>query len=286
MKKSFLILLAFISFLNSYSQHKLSDYKYVIVPKQYQFQNEPGQYRINDLVKFMFKKVGFESFIEGEQMPEDLKYNFCLALRAEIETSGLIKTKSVIKLVDCNRDVIFSSREGVSKEKEFKKAYNLSIRDAFKSFESINYEYIPNDKYRKSQTPSEDEEITKLKAEIKELKKKEPVPLATGVVVGEKALEDKKEIQTQLVEENNSEVKKVEDINIGDKQAYTVKKISNGFILLDGNSNKGMTIFESGMKDVFIVKGKDAIIYKKGDSWLYSETNEANLITKIINIKF
>ena len=234
----------------------------------------------------MFKKVGFESFIEGESMPEDLKYNFCLALRAEIETSGLIKTKSIIKLVDCNRDVIFSSREGVSKEKEFKKAYNLSIRDAFKSFETINYEYVPNDKYKKSQTSSEEEEITKLKAEIKELKKNESVPVATDVLMEEKALINNPDTKEEIIEEATSEVKKLEEDVSKNNEALTANKISNGYELFAHNSSISMTIFDSGVKNVFIVKGKDAIVYKKDDIWIYSETNEANLVTKIMDIKF
>ena len=274
MRKIFFILSVILLSFSSYSQASLNDYKYVIVPQQFDFQSKPNQYRLNELVKYMFKKIGFESFIEGDAIPEDLKSNFCLALRAEVKSKGTFLTKSTITLLDCNKDVVFITREGVSKEKDYSKTYNLSLRDAFKAFEGINYKFNPNNsKYTKpeSDITKEKEEIEKLKAEIKELK------------------EEKKKGVSSIEDTNNKQKKdsvKTQKVSDGTYEGFIAKKISNGFKLLNNSPTETITVFESGVKDVFIVKGRDAIIYKKGDNWMYSEANETDIISKKINIRF
>ncbi len=283
MRKIFFTLSIILLAISTYSQTSLNDFKYVIVPEQFHFQTEPNQYRLNDLVKFMFKKVGFESFIEGSPLPDDLKNNYCLALRAEVISSGLLSTKSVITLFDCNKKAIFVSKEGLSREKELSKTYNLSLRDAFKSFESIDYKFNPNSIYNidADSKTEEKEEIEKLKAEIKELKEEKK-----SEQVIDKTSEDKEINLESIVKEDNSKSEKVKKLIDKNDEGFTVKEIFNGYKLYDSSSKEAMTIFDSGVKDVFIVKGKDAIIYKKGNTWIYSETNETNLLSKIITIKF
>ena len=102
----------------------------------------------------------------------------------------------------------------------------------------------------------------------------------------EKALINNPDTKEEIIEEATSEVKKLEEDVSKNNEALTANKISNGYELFAHNSSISMTIFDSGVKNVFIVKGKDAIVYKKDDIWIYSETNEANLVTKIMDIKF
>ncbi len=55
----------------------------------------------------------------------------------------MFTTKSIVELRDCSNKIIFSSKEGKSKDKEYKKAYHEAIRNAFKSIQSLKYKYIP-----------------------------------------------------------------------------------------------------------------------------------------------
>ncbi len=43
-------------------------------------------------------------------------------------------------------NILFTSRQGDSKEKEYQKAYYEALREAFQSFQTINYDYKPNTK--------------------------------------------------------------------------------------------------------------------------------------------
>jgi len=125
-----------------YAQDSVNDYKYVIVPEGYVFLKENDRYQLNSLSKFLFNKYGFTAFIRGEKLPEDLKMNGCKGLRADVKkNSGLLKTKLSIDLIDCNGTVIFSSKEGVSREKDFKKSYHEALRNAFLYVKALNYKY-------------------------------------------------------------------------------------------------------------------------------------------------
>ena len=91
-----LMSLAFIS--SAFSQTNLNNYKYIIVPKKYDFLKEADQYRLNGLTQFLFEKYGFSTLMEGDNYPDDLLKNKCLALNSNvINDSGIFKTKLKIE---------------------------------------------------------------------------------------------------------------------------------------------------------------------------------------------
>jgi len=275
----FLIVFSF-AFNSSYAQNSLNDYKYVIVPVEYDFLGEEDKYQLNSLTKFLFNKYGFESIMSNEDYPSDLKKDVCKALSADVlNQSGFLKTKLEIELRDCKNQLVFSTKIGETRVKDYKKAYNLALRDAFTSFETINYKY--NSKISDTATVKPESKATAAKV----------APEIIEEPVREKKVVDKKNEPIRYVTPESREdielaEKTFETVKVISKNTFTAKEIFNGYQLLDKSSNQVMTIFDSGAKDVFIVKGKDAIIYKKGDKWIYSETNETNLLTKLINIKF
>ncbi|WP_298543131.1 hypothetical protein [uncultured Aquimarina sp.] len=134
--------LAFFFTINFSAQQSVNDYKYIIVPEGYVFLKENDGYQLNSLTKFLFKKYGFTAFMRGDELPDDLKRNGCKSLRANVKKKpGLLKTKLIVDLIDCNGEIIFSSKEGISREKDFKKSYHEALRDAFKDVEYLNYKY-------------------------------------------------------------------------------------------------------------------------------------------------
>lgn len=144
--KFLLSLLLTISMGSSMISQSVNDYKYVIIPEKFDFLNEKDQYQMNSLTKFLFNKYGFEAYIaKSDNLPLDYTRNGCNALYADIvEVSGMLRTKLLVKLLDCNDAVVFTSEEGSSKLKEYKKSYHEALRRAFESIDDLNYSYKKN----------------------------------------------------------------------------------------------------------------------------------------------
>ena len=154
-----------------FAQKNINSYKYILVPKQYEFQKSADQYQLNSLTKFLFERAGFTVLFTDESFPVDLSNNRCLALIASVNSaSSLLSTKLVIDLSDCYNQVVFSTKEGRSKEKEYKTAYHEALREAFVDLENLKYAY--------DSTSSTDEKMgAKNKVEIEKLTVKEIIPI-------------------------------------------------------------------------------------------------------------
>ncbi|MGB1308836.1 MAG: hypothetical protein ACPG6B_07995 [Oceanihabitans sp.] len=287
----FLLLICFIKPV--FSQSSINDYKYVQVPEKFDFLKEKNKYRLNELTKYLFEKNGFTAFLESETLPNDALANACLILKADVlKEKGMFKTKLKVQLTNCKNEIIYVSAIGESFEKQYKVAYNNALRAAFNSFSKLEYAYKENNNILAlgdNEVQETAAELKQLKKEIKELKaekeakiaKKEKEAKAVKVVKEEKVDKEEKVVKKPVITNSSSSVNKDKL-----KKGYTTKEVFNGFQVLDNNLNIVMTIYVSGVKNVFIVKGKDAIIYKKGGNWIYSETNDKELLTKIIDIKF
>ncbi len=145
MKKVLLtFVLLFVYSLNGFSQSELDGYQYIIVPKQYKFLKDENKYKLNTLTAFLFKKKGFQTYIEGEEFPEDLRQNPCKALNVQmVDNSNLFTSKVYLELENCRKDVVYTSKIGTSKEKDFQKSYQEALRNSFTSIETMNYTYNP-----------------------------------------------------------------------------------------------------------------------------------------------
>jgi hypothetical protein len=137
MNKLVLVTFLFSSIVSkSFSQKSLSDYSYVIVSEQFEFQQEKDQYQLNSLIKFLFNKYGFHAYFDSE-VP--LNVFRCDGLWAEAEgTPGFIITKVQLVLRDCTGEEVFRTTYGKSKVKDYKKAYYESVRNAFDDIINLN----------------------------------------------------------------------------------------------------------------------------------------------------
>lgn len=131
-----------VSFSSLKAQSNINSYKYLLVQEQYNFQKSADQYQINSLTKFLFNKYGFNVLGSNEQYPSELALNPCMALKAVMRnTSSMLTTKVVVDLVDCHNKVIFSTKEGKTSIKDYKKGFNDAIRKAFVDIEELNYKF-------------------------------------------------------------------------------------------------------------------------------------------------
>jgi hypothetical protein len=145
MKKTYLIFTVLVGICFTSIGQDLNSYKYVEVPEKYEFLKESNQYQLNELTKFLFEKYGFEAFLSSEEKPMDWTSATCSILRADvIDDSGFFQTNLQVVLKNCKNQEVFTSKMGSSREKEFKLANHEALRDAFSSFEAVNYSYDQN----------------------------------------------------------------------------------------------------------------------------------------------
>jgi len=268
-------------------QRSLNEYKYVTVPNKFDFLKSDDQYQLNSLTKFLFNKEGFQTLFGGDVRPEELVKNSCLGLTTKVNnTSGLLNTKLLIELVNCRNETVFTSAEGRSKEKDYKKGYQEALRRAFKSITELNYSYEPVKELFAPETLVEKEKVT-IPEEVKEVVAvKESKELAKTI-----------EIKAEDKAINNIEVQEVKDI----KNEVVVKELTEidaptnllyaqanpyGFQLVDSTPKVVYILLKTSRADVYILKNKNGILFKKDNQWIveYYEMNE--LVKQELEIKF
>ncbi|MBU3821880.1 hypothetical protein KO566_07385 [Flavobacteriaceae bacterium XHP0103] len=268
---------------NVFSQASLNDYKYIIVPQKYEFLKEADQYQVNSLTEFLFNKYGFQAFMEGEEYPDDLNENRCLALTSDVtKDSALFKTKLQIILKNCNGLVVYTTKIGETREKDYARAYNEALRNAFEELETIDYKYVPSNKTsvaasaKAEPKPEVAQEIQQLREEIESLKqeKEEVASVPT----------EQKSVNTQAVvpvaAASSSELsKEVKDV-------LYAQQIENGFQLVDSSPKVVYKIRNTSLENVFMVEDKNATLYKKGDNWVLEYYENDVLKQEALNIKF
>ena len=281
MKQILAIALIFSCTSSTLAQNSLNDYKYVIVPYKYDFLNEKDKYQLNSLSQFLFNKYGFNAIMEDADFPEELIKNRCLGLRSDIiKGRGAFTTNLQVQLKNCNGDVIYTTKTGSTREKQYKTAYTIATREAFKDFEYVNYTYKPNENILARATIKETqeastEEIQKLKEEITALKEEKQ----------QEAKVDKKEMDIKEPAKKTSKVEK----NVKDESTANVlyaQKIDNGFQIVDKTPKVVMIILETNLNNVYLVKGENALVYKEDGFWYLSKNDGMKPALETLNIKF
>ena len=282
----FSIILSCFLITSVFSQKSINNYKYVIVPNKFDFLKEKNQYQLNALAEFLFEKYGFETLTEGTDYPADLTANRCLALKSDVlKDSGMFKTKLKVELKDCNDKVVFTSKLGESREKEFKAAYNFALRDAFRSIEALKYKYKPIKKIASIDTNAStaakteaSKEIQELKQEIANLKQeKKAEPITT----------DRPKVGLpKMAKQEPKQVVEAKDIEKAVSDVLYAQAIENGFQLVDSSPKVVYRIKNTNLKDAFLVEGSSALDYKKGDVWVIEYYTGSTLMQDTLNIKF
>jgi len=243
MKKIILIVCILFS-VHNFAQSKLNNYKYILVPNQFEFQRSADRYQINSLTKFLFNKAGFTVFLTNESFPNDLAQNRCDALTTRlINSPNLLSTRVTIALVDCNNNVVFTTRQGKSRLKDYRKAYNEAIRAAFKDIENVNYQYKPLAK---------PEKIVVVKPIKKVVSQKNVTQnLTPKVVVKKNKIDETK--KGDIVSVNYVEV--AGKYQIGDYGICNIVATNDNFKILSGDENFEIAkIYKTSKPNLFIVK--------------------------------
>ncbi len=281
MKTKYILILVIccnVSYISAQLSSNLNNYKYIIVPDKYDFFKEPNKYRLNELTVFLFQKKGFNVLSIADPYPADLADNNCLALRANVtKESSLLRTRLKVELNDCKGHKVYETKIGKTIERNVYKSYNLALRDAFTSFDVVNYNYngktlapVKTNVTDTNATPniskttaSTQDEIKKLKAQVATLKQEK-----------EKQAEELKKDQPSKVSLNF------------ERTVLYAQKIENGFQLVDKTPQVVMILLETARRDTFIVKGENATVYKDNDVWYLSKNENDKVVTTQLTIKF
>jgi hypothetical protein len=155
MKNTIIIILLFIA--NFSFAQSLNEYQYAIIPAKCTFLNEDNQYRLNATTKAFFQQKGFITYYDNETLPDEIANNKCKAVFVNIqENNTMFSTKLKIVVMDCKNNILLTSQEGSTREKDLKIAYSEALLIALKSIQNMAYKYNDKALIQKSAIASED----------------------------------------------------------------------------------------------------------------------------------
>ena len=256
MKKYILICLLFAT-ITSFAQNTINNYKYVIVPEKFNFLKENNQYNLNSLVKLILEEKGFTVYYDNAELPTEIANNKCSALVADLlEKNTMFTTNVTFLLKDCKGNVLFKSKEGKSREKEYKVSYNLALREAFTSLNEVQYTYTAS--------TNVSEQPTNVVATV-------TPPVATT----------KRITTTAVVQTPAAEVKQA------DGTLYA-QPINNGYQLINTAPKIVLTLLKTSVPDYFIANNgtTNGIVLKKNGDWFFEYYQNDKLVGRKLLIKF
>lgn len=249
MKRYFLLIFVFIS-ISGYAQNNLNNYRYIIVPKKFSFFKEEDQHKLNTLSKALLEAKGFTVYFDDTELPDDIAANKCKALSYELqERKTMFATNLTFSLKDCKGNVLYKSKEGKSREKDFRASYTLALRDAFEPFNEVQYVYTAPAEATIQQQTNIQKAITSAST---------PVP--------------------QTASEASAAV----------SETLYAQPTTNGYQLIDTTPKVVLTLLKTSVEDYFIgsTSISNGIVFKKNDSWIFEYYTNGKLISKKLLIKF
>jgi hypothetical protein len=264
LKNQTFICLFFLISLFSFSQESINTFKYVSVPENYSFLKSKDQYQLNSLTIFLFEKNNFTVLNSLQNYPSDLAQNKCLLLNSDIiKIKGVFKTKLQLILTDCRENIIFTSEIGQSKLKDFKKAYQEALRNAFISVASLNYDYSGSLNSPKPPLPPVIDKGTN--------ERKPPKPYAPKLQI------EAQPKLTTTVPNSDTENKKA-------ILGLIIKPTISGYDFIDNTTKKVMYSVQATMfENVYIIEAQSGIIYKRGNSWVREYYQQNKTIIEALN---
>ena len=229
---------------------ELADYKYIIVPQKFEFQDEEGEYELNGLTRFLFIKYGFNAYLENEALPADLNESGCNTLYARADVSGFLSTNAAITLVNCRGKEVFALPEGKSKIKSFKEGHQDAFRKAFAKLEDMGYSY--SDEIVTKATITEEgnaenlvPEIRKMQAKKEEVAKKE-VRVSSVINTKQETVQEAKEVAANVVKDSKSISNQIQSsqnnaelVLVSVDGSFTLKSSVSGFDVYEGSTQIG-----------------------------------------------
>jgi hypothetical protein len=256
MKKILSIIALFVITFNSFAQD-LNNYKYALVPAKFSFLKSADLYRMNTLTKMFMEKYGFETYLDSEILPTEFALDNCNKVFVDIVANNtMMSTKLKIVLKDCKNNILYTSEEGRSREKDYKVAYNQALRMAFDNFEVLkSHVYQPSQK-------------------------------SLGIIGEPAQASIKEEKVAVVVEKVKPELATI--LPKVESSALYAQPITNGFQLINTEPKVIYKIYKTSTKDFFIAtKGTtQGVFFSKNNEWFFEYYQNDKLFSEKVEVKF
>lgn len=275
--KKIITLFFLIASVSIFAQEDLNNYKYIIVPKQFDAFKEVNQYQTSTLVKYILENQGFNVFYDDD-LPIELSANRCLGLLTVlVNGSNMFTTKTAIAFKDCNSKIVYTTAEGTSKIKEYKGAYNEAIKETFNSLNNFKYKYAEQ---------SSEPVVVSFKNDVKNIAPK----------VQETVIEEDRVVEVVAnASAKKNEVTAVKPTVIASKilntpeQVFYAQSIENGYQLVDSTPKIVMKMFSTSKPNMYLAEDStknSGMVYTENGEWFFEYYEAGKLIKKNLSIKF
>jgi len=245
---------------------------------------DADKYKLNSLTEFLFTKHGFNALFQDADFPQDLLSNPCLGVVVDVvEDSKLFTTRLKFELRDCYNKIVYTSIEGMTREKEYVKAFQEALRAAFVSFEAMDYEFNPALVTNLSVTSKTTEPTSSVTAKPESSSKTEPGTVTLPEPVSVVVVEEGKASEQSAV--TSAEASKVDEMD--SKQTVPVSEVQPTPVPVPLNAenqvvsenseqtNRNLKSYKNENISFFIIDQGDKLLayvnetkfenYKKGD---------------------
>jgi hypothetical protein len=286
MKRFVLILLVFCSF-SGYSQNALGHYKYVVVPEKFNFLKQNDQYSLNSLTKGLLQYKGFTAYFDNNELPAEVANNKCLALTADVsEKSGMFTTGLTLLLKDCRGNIVFKSKEGKSREKEYKVAYDMALRDAFTSLNQVSYADSGSTHAPTQPTITTTASAVPVKSTVAASTVLAPSTAAVSTVPVQSAAAASPAPVKSTIAASTVSIKSAAD----NQPAGTLyaQPIANGYQLIDTTPKIVLTLLKTSAENYFIAGNAtvNGIVLEKNEDWFFEYYKDGKLVSEKLLVKF
>ncbi|HEY0272997.1 MAG TPA: hypothetical protein VGC22_07410 [Chitinophaga sp.] len=255
--KVFALFIALSVSCAGYAQQTINNFKYVLVPEKFGFSREVDQYNLNTVTKTLLEEKGFTVYFDNADVPKELAGNRCNALNADVtQRKAMFVTNLTLTLKDCRGNIIFKSKEGKSREKEFMPAYNLALRDAFTSLDAIPYAYDSTTSV--AAQPAVAPTVAAAPAA--------PAPAPASAPVATPAVAAVKDAAGTLYAQTTA----------------------TGYQLIDTSPKIVLTLFKTSVQDYFIADNgmSHGMVLRKNGEWYFEYYKDGKLMSEKLVIKF
>ncbi len=287
MKNFILFLLCAMFGYNGMAQAQLNNYKYIIVPTKFEAFKKANQHQTSTLIKYLLVENGFNAVYDNA-MPIDLMGDRCLGLLLELkDDSSLFTTKVTLVLKDCLSNEVYTTKEGISKEKEYKAAYTEAIKECFQTLTGVGYKYEPE--------ANNDRPTISYKNDVKSVKDEASEAAPNPVVQQKATLEEQSYKSKEPVQSNITKAENMPSMELPNVKYQTegtgvlyAQAIANGYQLVDSTPKITLKMYKTSQANVFIASGEAAngLVLKKGDKWFFEYYEGDKLMGQELNIKF
>ncbi|MEO1487128.1 MAG: hypothetical protein AAFU57_15380 [Bacteroidota bacterium] len=273
MKKHWLLLIVFTTLFSVSGNSQFTDYKYIIIPKQFDAYDAQNKHQTSTLIKFLLKQRGFNS-VYDDVMPNDLLMNRCLGLEADIEdNSTLFATKVIILFKNCRGEEIFRTMEGRSKAKDFKTGYREALAEAAESLDGMPNEYTGASKSTETLTLNFKDDVKQLSEEKKQ-----------EMVVEQKNTTEEQVYKAVEIKDSNL-VQETAGNALGVLYAQPTE---GGYQLVDNTPQVVFKLVATSLEKVYLLEGNglNGVVFEKEGQWYLETAEKGKKKSTPLQIKF